>query len=171
MVRCKHEALRSGRRTVDIGVHGLEVTTPIGVRLCSIYEPVLVIEAKRLPAPKKYREREFVMGTDQSSGRPTGGIQRFKLGLHGSDVESAAMIGYIKQHSPRHWHGTINGWITDLIGVANTAGCVWSKADLLQPLQINDSNRTAFSVSSHQRHRECLTTALVLHQLRVVMES
>lgn len=171
MARFKHESPQSGTRTVDIGIHGTEETTLIGVRPYSIYEPFLVIEAKRLPAPGKDREREYVTGTDRSSGGPTGGIQRFKLGLHGSNVETAAMIGYIEKHSPRVWHGTINGWIADLIGITSTNGCVWSNADMLQPLQVNEGNRTAFSVSSHQRRHECVTSTIAIHHLWAVMES
>ena len=129
MARFKHESPQSGTRTVDIGIHGTKEATVIGVRPYSIYEPFLVIEAKRLPAPSRDREREYVTGTDRSSGGPTGGIQRFKLGLHGSNVETAAMVSYIEQHSPSHWHGAINGWIADLIGVTSTDGCVWSRAE------------------------------------------
>jgi hypothetical protein len=172
MARFKHESPQLRTRTVDIGVHGIDETTLIGVRPYSSYEPFLVIEAKRLPAPGgKDREREYVTGTDRSSGGPTGGIQRFKLGLHGSDVETAAMVGYIEKHSPNHWHGTINRWITDLMGITSTDGCVWSKSDILQSLQVNDSNRTAFSISNHQRPHQCVTPEIVLHHLWIVMES
>jgi len=169
MARFKHESPQSGTRTVDMGVHGTEEATVIGVRPYSIYEPFLVVEAKRLPAPSKDRECEYVTGTDRSSGGPTGGIQRFKLGLHGSNVETAAMVGYIGQRSPRYWHGAINGWIADLMGGTSTAGCVWSTADLLQPLQVDEANRTAFSVSMHRRGREGVTPTIALHHLWVVM--
>ncbi|MCY2994885.1 MAG: hypothetical protein NTY19_44540 [Planctomycetota bacterium] len=171
MARFKHESPQSGTRTVDMGVHGTEETTLIGVRPYSIYEPFLVIEAKRLPGPSKDREREYVTGTDRSSGGPTGGMQRFKLGLHGNKVETAAMVGYIERLSPGHWHGAINGWVNDLTGVTSTDGCVWSSADRLQPLQVNDGNRTAFSVSRHQRRHECVTPTIELHHLWVVLES
>lgn len=55
----------------------------------------MVIECKRLPTPGgKDREREYVSGF-HANGSPTGGIQRFKLGLHGGQVHDAAMIGYV----------------------------------------------------------------------------
>jgi hypothetical protein len=171
MARFKHESPQSGTRTVDIGIHGTQEATLIGVRPYSIYEPFLVIEAKRLPAPSKDREREYVTGIDRASGGPTGGIQRFKLGLHGSNVETAAMVGYIEKNSPRHWHGAINGWIADLTGITSTHGCTWSSADMLQPLQVDDGNRTAFSVSMHQRRHGCSTPTITLHHLWAVMGS
>ena len=154
-----------------MGVHGTEETTVIGVRPYSVYEPFLVIEAKRLPTPRANREREYVTGTDESSGGPTGGIQRFKLGLHGSPVETAAMVGYIEDHSPGYWHGVINGWIDDLTGITSTDGCVWSGADMLQPLQVNESDRTAYSVSIHQRRHECETPEIEIHHVWVIMGS
>ena len=112
----------------------------------------------------------FVTGTDRSSGGPTGGIQRFKLGLHGGHVDAAAMVGYIEKHSPHHWHGVINGWIADLIGVTSADGSVWSSADKLQPLQVDAGKRTAFSVSVHQRAHGCSTPTIAINHFWVVME-
>jgi hypothetical protein len=171
MARSKHESPQSGTRTADMGVHGTAETTLIGVRQYSIYKPFLVIEAKRLPAPSADREREYVTGTDPSSGGPTGGIQRFKLGLHGSDVETAAMVAYIQDQPPDHWHSSVNGWIDDLTGVTSTGGCVWSSADKLRPLESNDHSGTAFSVSIHQRRDECATPEIEIHHLWIVMDS
>jgi len=171
MARFKHESPQSGTLTVDIGIHGTEESTAIGVRMYTIYEPFFVLEAKRLPAPRNDREREYVTGTDRSSGGPTGGIQRLKLGLHGGRVDAAAMVGYIEKHLPHHWHGVINGWIDDLIGVTSADGCVWSSADKLQPIQVDEGNRTAFSVSMHQRRQGCSTPAIAIHHLWVVMDS
>ena len=171
MARFKHESPQSGTRTADMGVHGNAEATLIGVRSYSLYKPFLVIEAKRLPAPGADREREYVTGTDRASGSPTGGIQRFKLGLHGSDVEIAAMVGYIQDQSPEHWHRSINTWIDDLVGVTSPDGCVWKKADRLQSLQTHAGDRTAFSVSAHERRCECATSKIEIHHLWVVMES
>ena len=93
MVRFKHEVPQAARTTVDLGVHGLTEITTVGTQSYGIYDPFLVIECKRLPTPGgRKREREYVSGF-HSNGSPTGGIQRFKLGLHGGQVEVAAMIG------------------------------------------------------------------------------
>ena len=61
-------------RSVDIGVHGTEEMTYIEVQGYTIYEPFMLIEAKRLPAPSSDREREYVSGSYAASGGPSGGI-------------------------------------------------------------------------------------------------
>lgn len=169
MVRFKHEAPQTEPRTVDMGIHGTEEITFIGARGYPIYEPFMVIEAKRLPAPTNDREREYVTGTNKASGGATGGIQRFKLGLHGAKVKTAAIVGYVEKHSARHWMATINQWITDLAGKSSPDGCVWSEADKLQELICNDEQATATSMSIHRRKNACLTTFIRLHHLWVVM--
>ena len=89
MFQFEHEAPQSGTRTVDIGVHGTEEATLIGARPYSVHEPFLVIEAKRLPAPGgKDREREYVTGTDRSSGGPTGGSLRRRFANERATVYS-----------------------------------------------------------------------------------
>lgn len=164
MVRFKHEAPQSGTRTVDIGAHGTEDTTLIGVRSYTIYEPFLVIEAKRLPAPSKDREREYVTGTDKKSGSPTGGIQRFKLGLHGAGVETAAMVGYIESGLPQHWLRTINRWIYELAD-----DCRWSTSETLQFDRVDTAKGVSSSVSVHSRSLGCVTDSISLLHLWVVM--
>jgi len=57
-----------------------------------------------LPAPAATREREYVTGGTEKSG----GIQRFKLGLHGAQQEAGAMIGYIQDKDPKSWQSSIN---------------------------------------------------------------
>ena len=172
MARFKHEAPQTATRTVDIGVHGNAVTTTIGARTYNIYQPFLVIEAKRLPTPSgKNREREYVSGFDPSNDSPTGGIQRFKLGLHGSQIETVAMVGYIERHSPTHWNQTINGWITDLVGITSQDGCLWSKSDMIQNLILDPVANTASTHSMHQRTCQCVTPDLRVEHLWIVMNS
>ena len=65
MVRFKHQDQQTRTHTVDLGVHGLEKITIVDTRGYTIYQPFLVIEAKRLPAPSKDREREYIVGTDK----------------------------------------------------------------------------------------------------------
>jgi hypothetical protein len=171
MVRFKHEAPQTDARTVDIGVHGAEEITLIGACNYSLYEPFMVIEAKRLPAPTKDREREYVTGTNKASGSATGGIQRFKLGLHGAGGEVAAMVGYIEKHSAQHWHKTINEWITDLASGTSNDGCDWSDDDKLQQLDCGDEQSASMVFSTHQPTDECVTTAIRLCHLWVAMNS
>jgi hypothetical protein len=165
MVRFKHEAPQAQVQTVDVGVHGTDDITKVGTRNYTIYEPFLVIEAKRLPSPSKAREMEYVVGTD----KPTGGIQRFRLGLHGADVETAVMVGYVEQQSLRDWQTTINGWIIDLGSRHVVGNCVWSKADILQELTVNDQQLTSSSESNHQRAAGCFSPSIKLHHFWVVV--
>jgi hypothetical protein len=170
MVRFKHEAPQTTPSTVDLGVHGTEDVTSVGDFGYTIYQPFMVIECKRLPAPSNDREREYVTGTNKTSGGPTGGIQRFKLGLHGAKVETATIVGYIEEQTTRHWHATINGWITDLAGEPSTDGCVWSHADKLQELVCDDDHDASTAISSHERAGVCLTQFIQIHHMWIVMK-
>ena len=90
MVVFRHEEPQKGRRRVDMSA---KTKQPIiaATRDFTKYDPFLVIEGKRLPAPERGREREYVTGFDKTSG----GLQRFKLGLHGASLEIAAMVAYV----------------------------------------------------------------------------
>jgi len=169
MVSFKHEEPQKKGRTVDLGVHGTGESTIIGAHDYSIYEPFMVIEAKRLPAPSKDREREYVVGTDSASGTATGGIQRFKLGLHGDQIETAVMVGYLEKLSAHHWHVTINRWITDLAAVTSQDDCVWCQSDALQQLACDNEQDTATTMSFHQRVDGCVTNAIRIHHLWIIM--
>ena len=74
-----HEEFQTGRRRIDLSVKTEQVIIA-GTRKFTKYDPYLVIEGKRLPAPTKDREMEYVTGGQEISG----GLQRFKLGLHGA---------------------------------------------------------------------------------------
>ena len=67
-----------------------------GTRQFAKYDPYLVIEGKRLPAPTSDREKEYVTGFD----RITGTLQRFKLGLHGGRLDIGAMVAYVQDNTP-----------------------------------------------------------------------
>jgi hypothetical protein len=99
MVRFDREEPQAGRRRADLAASPVEATV-IGAKQHTIYDPFLIFEGKRLPAPSSDREKEYVTGLNQRSG----GIQRFKLGLHAADMVLAAIIGYIQEFSPREWH-------------------------------------------------------------------
>ena len=169
MVRFKHEAPQTASRTVDIGVHGTEKTTLIGACVYTIYQAFMVIEAKRLPAPSKDREREYVTGTNKASGGPTGGVQRFKLGLHGASIQTAVIVGYVEKQPTRYWFATINQWITDLAPATSSDGCVWTHADMIEHLVCNDEQNTSAAMSTHERSDACLTRSITIHHLWVVM--
>jgi hypothetical protein len=166
MVRFKHETPQQGAHMVDLGVHGTDEVTTVGTREYSIYQPFLAIEAKRLPAPSQDREREYVTGTE----KPTGGIQRFKLGLHGANVETGVIVGYVEKETARHWHTTINSWISSLSSTETRDDTDWSDSEVLSDLRPNEDMGTSWSESIHGRASACCTKSITLHHLWVMMD-
>lgn len=81
-------------------------------RCYSEFEVILPIECKRLPTPTEggRDEREYVI---TGGGGTTGGIQRFKLGVHGAANPLALMIAYIQRGDPTHWMSVVNGWLAE----------------------------------------------------------
>lgn len=170
MARFKHETPQTAGRTVDIGVHGLDEHTTIGTHSYGIYEPFLVIECKRLPSPgSKDREREYVYGFSGSNDSPTGGIQRFKLGLHGNRVQSAAIVGYIEKHDSLYWHKQINQWLAALVSDLSVDGSTWLLSEQLQNLTTNNEQIALFE-SVHIRIGDCITPKIRLRHFWVMIK-
>ena len=139
MVQFVRRSIQSGHRSVDVSVVAIDY---------SAYEPFIVFECKRLPAPSRSREREYVTGEKRS-----GGIQRFKLGLHAPNLEVIGMIGYVQKHSAQYWYGQINEWIFKLSQGTTKDGCVWNKNDRLDLLEENPSTGLANCKSDSQPNR------------------
>jgi hypothetical protein len=137
-----HEERQTGRRRVDLSALPPDPTVIEG-RSYNIFQPFLVLEGKRLPAPTSDREREYVTGGDKKSG----GIQRFKLGLHGKMLSHAGMIGYVQRDSFDDWFTCINAWITEL----SVTSSEWTKRDQLKSLSSDASNCVATCTSNHER--------------------
>jgi len=95
----------------DIGTLSDNEKLVIGDRSYGEFDSFFSIEAKRLPTPGQKREKEYVIGND----RPSGGIERFKKGIHGKNLKYAAIIGYIQEEDMNHWYLKINEWISELI--------------------------------------------------------
>jgi hypothetical protein len=133
MVFFSHEEKQTGTRRVDMsavpGKGGF-----IGQTYHTIYDPFLVFEGKRLPAPTSSREREYVTGGRAKSG----GIQRFKLALHGAQQTTAAMIGYIQANDAVTWLSVVNQWIRELASDGTSAEETWSLDEQLT--NFRDSN-------------------------------
>jgi hypothetical protein len=157
-----HEEKQTRDRRVDLSVGPVEDNV-IDAILYSIFDPFLVFEGKRLPPPRKSREREYVTGNEEK----TGGIQRFKLGLHGKDHKIAAMIGYIQKDNSRTWHGRVNSWICDL-SKETIEDENWDEKEQLDDLE-DTTDKTAFSKSTHSRSEVCVSDSIQLHHFWVVM--
>jgi hypothetical protein len=165
MVHFSHEERQTKGARVDMSAAPKQRSL-FGTLWHTIYDPFLVIEGKRLPSPPpKSRRREYVSGGQEISG----GIQRFKLCIHGSTVTSAAIIGYIQEQSPKHWHAEINRWIDELAKEPVCHACVWTKDDKLGTLTVDAERNTSISQSCHVRVGEALTTTIDVFHFWVSM--
>lgn len=74
---------------------------------------IFFAEGKRLPKAGTKNEEEYVVGLS-STGKPSGGIERFKLGLHGQSetMTDYAMIAYIENGSFSSWQTQINNTLS-----------------------------------------------------------
>lgn len=141
-----HEEKQGKRRRVDMSV--LPSTKAIEATLYdSIYIPFLVIEGKRLPAPAKGREREYLTGLDDRSG----GVQRFRLCLHGQHLTVAIIVGYVQQGEVSEWLDRINGWIHALRLSNEDKTCIWTASDCLSSLESDGRAQASRCESIHLR--------------------
>ena len=147
MVRFDHEEYQTGRRSIDISASPTN-TSVIGVNLYTIYNPFLVLECKRLPAPSIDREKEYVSGGKDDK---SGGIQRFKLALHGKNLNIAVIIGYIQEHTAGYWLHKINEWILDFSKDKNADCCDWHKNEILRIIEQDRGKIISRYSSSHNR--------------------
>jgi hypothetical protein len=164
MVRFSREEPQVGKRKVDLAAKPA-MSAMIHGRVYTKYEPFLAIEGKRLPAPKTDREREYVTGGQKT----TGGIQRFKLGAHGSYHTKAVLVGYIQREDGTYWWRTINGWIADLVTGDTADGCEWDDSDRLQRLNVDPATGIASCSSNHRRSGDAVTRHIALDHLWVAM--
>lgn len=141
-----HEAAATGRRSMDMALKPDEKCV-FAAREYTKYDTVLAIECKRLPAPARDREREYVSGGDKI----TGGIQRFKLSEHGAGLPVAVMVGYIQSGAAQAWFEKINRWIVELIGTRTGDGLLWDRDETVGSIRNDRRKATARGRSSHPR--------------------
>ena len=165
-IRFDHEEYQFGPRSVDISASSITEVI-IGASLYyTIYDPVIVFECKRLPPPSPDREKEYVTGGIKHTN---GGIQRFKLGLHGADHDIAAMIGYLQKGSANYWHDKINKWIIKLSGGTIADVCVWDESEVLEKLEEDSSRGTANCRSTHNRSGSAKSNKILIRHLWITM--
>ena len=166
MVRFDHEEYQAGQRSIDLSA-SLVQTLYLKVGLYTIYDPILVLEGKRLPAPSSKREKEYVSGTKPNI--TTGGIQRFKLGLHGAKLNLSAMIGYVQDKSAHNWHDKINEWISELVAGTIVDGCDWNADEILELLEEDKVKGVVCYRSVHTRTGNVESSEITLHHLWIAM--
>jgi hypothetical protein len=120
------------------------------------FDALLPIECKRLPTPPENdrEEQEYVFTRNST----TGGIQRFKSGLHGASHSIAGMIGYIQSGTDEEWQKQISKWIIDLV---NSKEPGWFIQDDIEMKSRDVINQTSQYRSIHAR-----TNGLAEIQLR-----
>jgi hypothetical protein len=166
MIYFHHEEKQTGTRRVDLSALS-KTAIVLGQTYHSIYDPFLVIEGKRLPAPSADREREYVTGFAKTSG----GIQRFKLALHGAQQTTAAIVGYVQSGDLRAWLSKVNQWISDAAVSMDTSGEGWSLAEQLTDFKQDTSLRIAVSSSVHTRDESAVSRQIQLRHFWVAMTS
>lgn len=94
----------------------------------------------------KKRKREYVIG-HENGGKPIhcGGIERYKLSIHGGNRNHAGMIGYLQDGTPDIWRKEVNAWISDLS--AQTHEPPWSETEQLTPHEINGRVASCSSIA------------------------
>ena len=163
MICFNHEEYQWGQRSVDISASPIEQVV-INATTYTIYNPLLVLECKRLPAPSKACVIEYVTGLDQK----TGGIQRFKLGLHGSNLDIVVLIGYLQKDSATHWHKKINSWVSQLCSGIIKDVCNWNADEFLESFKEDPSKSISSCRSIHSRI-ESNSTKVEIHHLWIRM--
>ena len=164
MVLFSHEEKQTGSRRVDISA-GPKGGILIGQMYHSIYDAFLVFEGKRLPTPGAAREKEYVTGGAARSG----GIQRFKLALHGASQTTGAMIGYVQAAPFSEWLSRINRWITAEAANSSAAGENWSLAEQLADLTEGPDLGVAGTWSIHSRNNAAVSPEITLRHLWVAI--
>lgn len=147
------------RESMEDESHGSSPATDIGIHLkiddCSIDAPLItVLEGKRLTKRLgAKRRREYVIGHENDGKHiPCGGIERFKLSIHGRKFKRAGMIGYIQEESPDYWQEQINAWVSDLSSLQEASK--WSENEHLS--QITSEGRISVSASTVCRESDQL---------------
>ena len=110
---------------VDIGIYLNIQDLPIDPPLITVFEGKRL--SKDIP---KIRRREYVIGHEKDGKHiKCGGIERFKLGIHGKKLNSAGMIGYLQTGAPESWETEINTWIREL--AEEQHNIQWAEDELL----------------------------------------
>jgi len=132
---------------VDFGV----LVFPINSEFYNAYESFFSMEAKRLGQTKKTREKEYLIGREEDGKyKHCGGVERFKMAIHGKNLQFGAMIGYVQANDFHYWQRTIDGWIDELV-VGKLSSCsLWSEKDKLQLLNQTASTAKYRSENSRQ---------------------
>ena len=110
-------------------------------------ESIFSVESKRLPAPTKDREEEYVKGKSKS-----GGIERYKIEKHGKELAECGILGFIEKENPPFWLNTINQWIENL----SNSDATWNKDEKLNEVEKDEEFTYLNSVAHTVKSRNIL---------------
>ena len=127
-------------------------------------ESITVFECKRLSKTlPKDRKDEYVTGHKNI----TGGIQRFKLEVHGKEHETVGMIGYVQTGTCSEWQKTINNFIGGLCCKPDENGLCWNQDEHLNTIGLDEKNGKSHCKSIHTRITK---PNITIHHLWVDMQ-
>ncbi|MEK6321438.1 MAG: hypothetical protein AABN33_07120 [Acidobacteriota bacterium] len=125
-----HEGMQDESTGTSPSVDVEAVTTTATAFEARSYAPeetLMAIEAKRLPSPPpSSREREYLIGSNQKSG----GVERFKLGIHGKNAAAWTMLGYVQKQDFPTWYQKVNSWIEEMASNRDLSG-LWESTEKL----------------------------------------
>lgn len=124
---CMEDEARGNSPATDIGIYLKVDDIGMDPPLITVYE------GKRLSANiESMRRQEYVIGhLEKGKHISCGGIERFKLGIHGAKFRHAGMIGYIQDGTPDDWRKKVNTWISALC--SRSFNPAWSEREQLTP--------------------------------------
>lgn len=142
------EPVQTAGRRGDIAVKPLGTIRVEGIDYHD-FQQLLPIECKRLPTPPDSRrsDLEYVHGVP---GHRTGGIERFKHGLHGSTNNKALIIAYVQAESFTHWLAAINSRLIKLATDGVDDG-IWNPSEPLSDTASAHSSKVQRLKSCHRR--------------------
>ena len=156
-----HEGMQDETTGTSASVDIEAVTTSstfFEARLYAKEETLMAIEAKRLPSPPpKSREKEYLVGSKKASG----GMERFKLGVHGREALCWTMLGYLQKDDFSSWRLKINSWIEDLAKTRHMSG-LWESNEKLEVLT-QKSKTARFRSQCKRRHRGATDFVEIIH--------
>lgn len=99
-----------------------------------------------------------------------GGIQRFKLSLHGARQNTAAIIGYVQKNTLEDWHSRINKWICDLAHDTTSVDENWCEDEQLADFAADRAGHTSSAWSKHPRKDTAISPQIRIRHLWIVMQ-
>ena len=150
-----HQEPQGKKRTIDISAYPYNE---------EIYDEVIIVfECKRLTKDvSRKREDEYVTGHKETGG----GIQRFKMEVHGQYHEIVGMLGYMQTGSFQDWINKINCCIIELSKKPDENGLNWNINEQLTTFKHDNDRKEYYAKSIHKRKTK---SNITIHHLWIDM--